>query len=474
MLQPVDIASGQVSGVDDLSPAASRVVNWEADESGINRPRPGLAAHSVANAGSTPFLGLVRWREYIVGVTADRYMRVLPDSAPTVLSVVSTSTASTQVTGDKRVVFALGDSYLYAVGGGYIVRWTNVGGAAPEALSGGPRATHVSILGKRLIANDTADPSSLVWSDIGETAWTSFPAENRSNAEARPDPVVAHFETTQELFVFGSETLQVYQVGADPTLPFDLVTTINVGIGAPYAYCRLQGSEFAFLDNDTRVCISDGRSAAPISDAIQKTLRDLDTIDDCWMYREERGQHSLLVVRFETERRTFVYDLKGKKWSEREYYSAPFQTDWPVSAHVYWPKYKYNLFGSTTSGLMRLDETSRQDLGGPLVCERIGGWTDFGTLNYKRAGKLVAMMRRGTAAQGATPGALEVRVQDDDKPWTPWQALSVGAPEDYKQRAETYATASIFTKRRHHVRFSNTEDMSLVSLHDDVDDLGAA
>jgi len=476
MLQQVDIASGQVSGVDDLSPAASSVINWEADEAGISRPRPGLASYTTTDAGSTASIGLLRWKTNLVNVTADRYVRVLSDAAPTAFSVVSTSTTSTQVTGTApRVTFALGDQYVYMAGGGQIQRWATIT-AAPDTLTSSPGiVTHIAILGNRLIANDTANPNAFFWSDIGEPAFTSWPSGNASTADARPDPIVALAENTNELFIWGTETTQVYTVGVDPTLPFDSAATTNVGLAAPYAFCRLE-QQFAWLDNDVRIVIGDGRTINSISDAIQKTLRNLTAISDCWMYREARGQQLLLVVRFPTERRTFVYDLKGQKWiGERAYYSAPFNTaDWPAATYAYWPPYRYHMFGSTSSGLMRLDEDSRQDLGGALVCERTTGWNDFGTRNAKRAGRLRVTMRRGLAAQGATPGALEVRVQDDDKPWSTWKQFSVGAPEDYRQYLDTFGTAGIFRRRRYGVRYSNTENASLEAIHDDVDSLEAA
>lgn len=475
-LQAVDISSGQVSGVDSLSSASSSVINWETDESGINRPRAALSAYSATNAGNGASIGLCRWKNYVINVTSDRYVRVLSDAVPDAFSVASSATTSTQVGGTaSRVTFAIGDSYVYMAGGGQIQRWATLA-TPPDTLTSAPTlSTHVAVLGQRLIANDKNTPNFFYWSDIGEGAWTSWPAANTAAADARPDPIVALAETGSELFIWGTETVQCYAVGSDPTLPFDLVNSIDVGIAAPYAYCRLAETGFVFLDDRRRVVSTDGREITVLSDAIQKSLNDLTTISDCWFYREVRGQHSSLVVRFPSETRTFVYDLKGQKWGERKYYLAPFQSDFPVSAHVYWPAYNYNLVGSSLSsvGLLRFDETSRQDIGGPLVCERTTGWQDFGTTARKRSTRTQVVMRRGTAAQGATPGALELRVQNDDGPWSPWQQVSVGTPDDYAQVMECRGTNGIFRRRRYGLRYSTSEDHSLVSLKDDVTELAS-
>jgi len=475
-LQPVDISSGQVSGVDSLSSAASSVVNWELDEAGINRPRPGLSSYAVAGLGTSPVIGMVRWKNYIVAVSADRRLWAIDDAVPLFAMPLSTlGTAGTRLEGSSRPVFAQGESAIYVTGGGRIQKWSPSLGFS-EVIAASPVCTHVVAMGERLVTNVSRDDSSastFSWSDIGEGVWNTWPVANNANANARPDPIVAITENTSELIIFGTETTQSYGNGSDPTFPFEQAATVNIGIAAPYAYARMDDN-FALLDSRRRVVLSDGRSLEPISDAIGRDLRGMTTISDCWMYREERGQQSLLVVRFPTNRRTLVYDLKGKRWTERDYYAAPFHADFPVGAHAYSPAANLHLFGSalTGGGMLRLDEDSRVDLGAGLVCERTTGWQDFGSMNRKRSCRLRLVLRRGTAAQGAAPGALELRTQADDGPWSPWRQIDLGVPSDYQQTRDVFA-GGIFRRRRYGLRYSSSEETSLVSLHDDVTDLEA-
>ncbi len=470
---PVTITDGEVTGVDSLSSAASSVVNWEIDEAGVNVPRPPLEAYSVTNIGTSPFIGAERWKQYLIWVSTDRYVRMMHESGPAVGTVLSTSSTSTQIEGTaSRVTFVSGDDYVYIAGGGQIQRWGGVG--LTELISGSPNCTHIASLGQYLIANNTGDTSIFQWSEIGEGTWTSWPDENTTQASARPDPIIGIFENANELYVFGDATTQVYAVGSDPTLPFDVVATINTGLAAPYAVTRIDET-FAFLDDKRRISITDGRTVTPISDAIQSTLRGLETIEDCWMYREDRGQYSYLVVRFPTEARTFVYDIKGTRWTERKYYNAPLDdADWPVGAAVYWPAYNYWLFGSTlsTGGLFKFATTSGAENSAPLVASRVTGWHEHGTAKRKRSTRIQLVMKRGTAAQGATPGALEVRVQDDDGPWTEWEQVSVGGPSDYGQTKLVFP-GGVFRRRRYGLRFSNTESFSLVSVMDDVKEVNS-
>lgn len=476
MLQPVDISSGQVSGVDDLSSASSSVLNWEVDESGVNRPRAGLASYTLSGFGTSPVIGIERWKSYLVMVTTDRKLWAVNDLLPTTVIPLSDGTTATGLEGSARPVFAQGEQYIYVTGGRRIQRW-KPGMTYSEVIAASPQCTHITAIGQRLVANITNDPDNTgtyQWSDIGEGTWDTWPAANTATADARPDPILALSENSAEMLIFGTETTQAFGNGSDPTFPFEQISTVNVGLGAPYAYVRME-SQFALLDNRRRIVISDGRSHEPIGDAIQRDLHQLDTISDCWMFREERGQQSQLVVRLPTEARTFVLDLKGKRWSERDYYATPFHADFPVGAHVYWPSQNYHLFGSSlsTGGLLRFSEDSRQDIAGPLVCERTTGWQDFGSMNRKRSRRLRLVLRRGTAAQGATPGALELRTQADDGPWSSWRPIDLGTPSQYEQVRDVFA-GGIFRRRRYGLRYSSSDETSLVSLHDDVTDLEAS
>lgn len=471
MFAQVSISDGQVSGVDSLSPAASSVINWEEDEAGIARPRPRLVSYSVTNIGSSPVIGLEHWKNYIVTVHEDRTIRVINDAVPDFAQVVSSASSSTMLEGTKRPTFAQGDQHIYIAGGGRLQRW-NSSLPYTELVTASPNCTHVAAMGQYLITNDVSEPGNFRWSDIGEGDWGTWPAANATNADARPDEVLAVFENTQRLYVYGSDTLQVYALGSDPSLPFDSVTAVNTGLLAPYAAYRMDET-FAFADHRRRVVTGDGITNEAISTAIEKDIRDLSTVSDCWMYREEVGQHSRLVVRFPTERRTFVYSLKGQKWSERKYYSNSFNTaDFPINAYAYRPRDNAHIVGLSTSGLAKLTNDVGSELSGPLVCERTTGWNDFGTPSIKRGGMLRFTLRRGTAATNATPGMLEWRQQPEDGPWSQWEQIDLGEPHEYEHVVKVMASA-IFQRMRFGFRFSSTDDFSLAAVHYDVTDLEA-
>jgi len=494
-LAPVNISDGQVSGVSDLSPVCSSLINFDVDEAGANKPRATLQTYTQTGLGAYPVVGLARSGYHLLIAAYDASREISPTdknlrlyyinerAAPSGATEITQATFSEEF-GLERPTFVVGSTGIFVaagaafVGGGAggIIKWDP---ATPATFvqsgdANAPYPTHIASLGQYLIANDTQDRHAIRWSALGEGNWDTWPSANAMEAEARPDEVVALAENTNSLFVWGEETTQVYVVGSDPTLPFDCVSTINTGIAAPYCYVRLDEA-FVWLDDKRRIVISDGSTVKPISDAIQADLRGLTTIDDAWAYRQETGQHSYLVFRFPSEERTFRYDLKSERWSELKRYVAPFQGDYDVGAYVYRQSDNAHIFGcsASTGGLYTSDTDTLSEVGGPLVCERTTGWNDFGTNNRKRSTRLQVTMKRGTAAQGATPGALEVRVQDDDGPWSDWEQVSVGGPDDYEAVKELYM-GGVFRRRRYAIRYSSTDTTAILSLADDISDLGSS
>jgi hypothetical protein len=478
MLAPVEIAGGQVSTADEMSAATSVLRNWQMDVAGVNRMRPALVTYSTTGLGSAALIGLYRWKTYVVGVDSARKIYALSDGAPTVWVSLSDATSATKLDGSLTPVFAEDASDLFIVGGGAIQKWNGAGLTARLGGTSPTDVTHLINVAQRLIANTQANPSRVLWSDLGDGVDSTWGALSFANAEARPDVLVAIGETTAELVLWGKTTTEIWGVSVDPLTPYQRIVTLNIGMGAPYSSIRADvgGADCYFwLDNKRRFLKSVGnREYAVISDAIAKDLKSLVTITDCRGYCEDTALGTVLTWIFPTDGRTFTCDLAGTKWQERNYYTAPTNGAFPVSCHAYWDTLNLNLVGASTgAAVYKMDTTVRQDIGGTMVAERITGWQDFGTQNFKRSACVRVIMRRGTATLGGTDGQLEVAVAHDGGGWSNFKTLTTGQPSDQLMVRDLYF-GGCFYKRRYWIRYSGTDDMSLVGVYDDVEDLEAA
>lgn len=472
MLIPVEISGGQVSTADTMSPATSVLRNWQMDVAGVNRMRPALVAYSTTGLGSAALVALYRWKTFIVGVDEDRKIYALEDSAPTVWQSLSDATAATKLDNTRRPVFAEDASDLFIAGGGAIQKWTGAGLTARLGGTSPTDTTHIVNVAQRLVANTAANPSRVLWSDLGDGSDSTWGALSFAHAEARPDSLVAIGENTAELALWGKTTTEVWGVSVDPLTPYQRIITLNVGMVAPYSAVRFDNF-YVWLDNHRRFIQSDGRSYSVLSEAIAKDLRNLTTVTDCFGYREDTDLGGVVVWKFPSDGRAFTYDYSAKKWQERNYYTAPTNGAYPVNCHAYWDTYNLNLVGASTgAAVYKLDTTVRSDIGGTMVAERITGWQDFGSKNQKRSLRVQVVMRRGTATLGATDGQLEVAVANDGGGWSNFKTVTTGQPGDQNMVIDLFF-GGVFSYRRYWIRYSGTDDMSLVGVYDDVTDLEA-
>lgn len=479
MMAKVNIATGLETAIDSQGPGTSALVNWRLDGAGTNIPRPPIVAHTITGINSgTTIIGLYEYRDDLIVVGSDRYVYRVSWTTPNVATPLSVSSdTATQLGGTTRPTFAEDPSDLFIAGGGRILRYTP-GAPDCEAFSTGPEnATHVIGIGQRIVANDTTsatERNQFFWSDLGDGSDSTWDALAFATAEARPDEVVAVYENTDEVFVFGATTLQVYGIGVDATIPFDKVNTVNVGCGARYSPVRID-NEFAFIDETGRIVMNGGHSdeVRDIGKAIVTEIRSMSTYADAFGWRERDGRYDMLCFHFPTEGRTFEFDLDREIWAERKRYDAAqsLQQPMPIGAYCYWSRLKLHMFGrDDTNGLAKIDASVGTELTGPLLCERTTGYHDHGIANKKRSYGVRAVCRRGTAGPTATPGVVEMRVQDDGRLWTSWRSKSIGNDGD-NEPSVPFFFGGVFRRRRYDLRYAGSNETSVVEVTDNVVEL---
>jgi hypothetical protein len=415
-----------------------------------------------------------------MGVAADRKMWSVDDSTLTV-STNRSNVAGSTVEGAARPVWAHGEQFVYVTGGVRIQKW-GPSLANATTLTNSPPCTHVVSLSSRLVANDTANPTQFKYSDQFEGNYNNWSSPGGGTVIIPvPDPIVGIYDNLAELFIFCRSNVLVYQPGQGETvpgtnviIPWSLANSFALGLAAPYAVVKLD-QQFIILDDKLRISVTNGRQVEPISAPIQRDLRRLSDVSDAWAYREEKDQQSYVVFRFPTAKRTFTFDLKNKKWGERDYYDQAHGltgADVPINDVVYRNTDNRHIAASSKSGITyaTIDGDIRTDFGVPIVCRRLTGWQNFGNVNRKRSVRVRVILRRGTAPENSTPGQLEARVQDDDSAWSEWHTESIGTPSQFEQTVDFFF-GGVFRRRRYEFRYTNTDNTVLAEAHEDYREL---
>lgn len=481
---------GLRSTADDWPGLSTSVINWMSDQDGTIRPRPGIASHALLQTGytqstvvpgfDTGVIGVYVWNNvvdqlpYLIFVLADRSIWARAIGTGTIYAL-STANILTKLDGTGGLVIFTEDSQrLIMAGGGQLQKWTGVLGSISSRISvyaagtNQPpiQATHVINVANYLVSHDTFSPTTantIRWSNLGDGAHLTWNPINFNTADADPDPVIAVGSILREVFAFGTKTVQIFGVTSDAALPFASSSSLKIGCAASYSIITID-SAFAWLDNQRRFIVSDGRSYEWISKDIFKLIQDMDTVSDCKGFRVRLGFWDLLVWLFPTEKTAFVYDLSRKDWREWRGWGTDDFDGLRMSSYVAYPEQGLHIVGDIDfPNIWNLDVAATIDSGPvlPIVCEKITEPMDYDSAARKRCRCIRFFAKRGmTPVSSAETAALDVAVSDDGKPFRAQARIDLGLAGDYTNYRD-YFPGGIHNKRQLRMRYSGDVDVSV-------------
>lgn len=471
MAEPIVFGSAQRSGLDPLSGAGAVSMNVYTDTMGTVRRRPGLTALPGVTTGAVDPDGLCGLfatddqKLIAVGGGKKRWLYEVAQAGARQLSI--------PLPGTDRPTFAQTEMLVVVAGGGALLRYARADGST--GLLGGdpPEASHIVAMNLRLLANDVVvDRTKVRFSDIsqgtlsyaGHEDWTpTNPVTAGSlTAEARPDPVVAIGENTNEVFVWGTGSLQMF--GPDPTFGFAPTGAREHGLGAAYSVIKAD-QQFFWLDQYRRFVMSDGRSLTDISDDIAATLDTIETIDDCFGYRVVAGNLDAVVWTFPSDGRTFAFQ-KGSGWAQWSGFSGNW-TKFRVNATTYRRSDATTIAATSDGYLAKFDTSSTSDLGDTINAYTVTGYLDRGTDMVKHCRCVRLALRRGTVT-GATGPQAWLCWRDRPGAWEGRVPVDLGRSGDTEIVVQI-RSLGVYRRRQWMFEFSGTEELVLVRASEEFE-----
>lgn len=467
--------TGQASGLDELAGAPALNVNVMTDLTGTAKMRPGVSAWSgfpatvpaFGGSAASPVDCMVPFGSLLIYVTRNRRLWALnPDTAT--VAALSTLDPATTLPGALRPLGQAFRTKVVFVGGGAPQSTTGTGASA--VLAGSPPSSS-SILGlaTRIVVarNDTS--GIFQWSGLGDTGHLTWDALNFAEAEAKPDPIQLIADNTNEMFVFATETLQVFS--PDATLGFAPGRTMNLGTLAPYSVVKVDDT-FAFLDRERRFIVTDGRSFSDsdsvLSKPIEATLRGMNTVTDCFGFRMRTDRWDAVVWMFPTDGKGFIWNRRNNQWSE--WRSSSDDGSWVspiVSSAVFWPERNQFLVGLDTGQIASLDASVSTDLGMAIRTVLVSGFVDHGVDNYKANNALYLRFKRGLTSQSeANVPRVLVSWRDNTGPWSRPVAINLGIVGDTDPAIEL-RSLGVYRQRQWKIEYSGAAELALVSARED-------
>lgn len=471
---PIPFTSNQESGWEELAGASPVAINVVMDGKGAVRKRPGLSPATgvfsgIATNNGQPITGVYRVNDGRVFVVADYGATKRIYLVTAVGSVELTGTVDMQ--GALRPIMAETEAMLVLTAGREMHR-VLLSDLTCERMPGGPpKATHVVAHNSRLLANDTVDvrtavsysAPSLGNSTAGNEQWgsaiTALGTSGFFTAEARPDPVVAIADNTNEVFCWGTTTLQNF--GSDDSAIFVPTTTREYGCAAPYSVIR-QDAAFGWLTNPRRFVVSDGRSLQDVSQGIKGTLDELDRVDDIFGYRVLNNLVDALVWTSPSDGRSFVFNGGGwstwMAWDE----AAGVFTRLPVNCSGTFGN--DCLVGTTDGRVLRWDAAAATDNGGRIVASVTTGFQDRGSDRRKRCVAARFVVRRGQAP-GESVAFLSFR--DDEGPFSSPIPIDLGSSD--REVVVVKRGLGVYRRRQWKWTFSDTADHVLAAASEEYE-----
>jgi hypothetical protein len=470
---PIPFTNQQASSTDSLGGASPLALNIVSDQA-IVRRRPGLRRHAGAPAEVVNDTGLAG-----VYVTLDGRLWAVAASGPErAIYKVSADGADMLgasvhlhgVRGTLRPTFAETESLLVIAGGAQLQKVELATDTSARLGGNPPLATHVVANASRLLANDaTVDKTKVRYSDIAQGTVTYAGHEVWDNqngdggfvtAEARPDPVLAIGENTNEVFVWGSGTLQVF--APDPSVVYGNVVTEENGISAPYSALKVD-QQFAWLDQARRVVMGNGRGQTILSTPIQLELNQLADVSDCHAFRFLQGPRDARCWRFPTDGRTYMFQ-KGAGWSQ---WSGPRRGRFPVNCLAVNPVTSEHVVGLDDGRIAELTFAAEDDLGEPIEAYVQTGYVDRGSTAKKVCNCVRLKLRRGTG-DGADGPMGWLKWRDRPGPWTGEIPIDLGSSGDVDAVIE-YRSLGVYRTREWLFQFDSPGTLQLISAVEDFE-----
>ena len=277
---------------------------------------PGL--RQLASVGLGPIRGLWAYGGYMYVVSRDKLYKVDTDYNVTTIGTVSGTSGPVSMVdnGTQLFVACNGPSYIYNATTDAFAQITD---------ADFPGAVTVGYLDGYFVFNEPN--SQRIWVTALLDGLSVDPLDFAS-AEGAPDGVVGIIVDHRQLWVMGTNSVEVWYDSGNADFPLSRIEGAfnELGCVAAYSIAKMDNGLF-WLGQDARgqgiVYRANGYTGQRISThAIEWQIQSYGVISDAIGYTYQQDGHSFYVLTFPTANKTWVYDAATQAWHERAGFSA--------------------------------------------------------------------------------------------------------------------------------------------------------
>lgn len=309
---------GQSYVARSINAADSRMVNLfpeatpspEGNEVGFLNRAPGL--RKLVTAGTGPIRGLWQYGDYGYAVSGSSLYRL--DSNYNLLrigAIAGTGPVSMVDNGTQMFIATNPISYIYDATTIQLAQITD------EDF---PGAITVGYLDGYFVFQE---PNSQKFWVSELLDGTQIDPLSFASAEGMPDNLVSLFIDHREVWLFGTQSVEVWYDAGLPDFPLARIQgAVNeLGCAATFSVAKMDNSLF-WLGSDARgqgvVFRANGYSGQRVSThAVEYAIQSYGTISDAIAFTYQQDGHAFYVLTFPTAQKTWVFDIATGAWHER-------------------------------------------------------------------------------------------------------------------------------------------------------------
>lgn len=341
------------------------------DPAGAIRCRPALASPVTAPSAalsSKEITGIyITNDDTILAIDASR--RIYRSEGLDFEPLSNVGDTASYLAGKARPSFAEAESIVAICAGLDIQAYEKATGNTYRLSPDAPHATSVAAISSRLIANSADSRSQFFFSEpVANLAVPSvWPADNFITAEARPDPIVALGESTNELWVWGKTSCQIFV--PDAANIFVPVRTTEAGLRSASSVVKVDQT-FFWLDHDKRFVSGAASGFDTISTEVQGLIDNLSDPDSCWGVHLRQGTTDGILWTFPTDG-VSLFHQQGFGWTTWFASTQSGARALPISCAAQRRSKKVMVVGTKDGRLLELSNSSSSDFGYERINARV-------------------------------------------------------------------------------------------------------
>jgi len=298
-----------------------------------------------------------------------------------------------------------------------------------------PIASDITFIDSYTIVSEEGTGKYQISDNNDSSSWNAL---DYNYAESEPDKLIGIARFNGQLWLFGTDTIEVHTNTGNADFPFERINGATQNLGCLSKFSIAQDDKYlCWLGSDKLFYMTTGYQGEIISTKpLSAELLTYSRVDDAQAFIFTQDGHKFYSVTFPTEKKTWVYDITEDLWDERESYQNNLTYQWRANCHTFFAG--KNLVGDFKTGIIYEIDSDTFKEGDYNMTSTAISKVLFSNTNRFILDRLQLDMQVGvgiTTGQGSNPQIMLQVSKDGGKTYGAELWRDLGKIGEYKTRA---------------------------------------